>query len=110
MEIYSSKPIKKRAIKNIEHFKHVVIKNINDSIKHLQNKFTITYVDKSQNATICNEYYKPLLHNAINTSDIFKKTILKIAIHNRKLIYYQKLLKIKCKKLNYPYLVIIQIS
>lgn len=88
MEIYRFKSIKKWTIKKIQHVKSMYAKNINNNIKNLQNKFSITYY-----AIISKEYYKHLLHNSINTNNVFSKTSLKIEINNTKLWNYHKSFK-----------------
>lgn len=69
----------------------------------------ISYVDKSQNnyVIICKKVYHSILSNIINSNRNSKHlTITNLAINNKKILVFHKLLNLSNKILIYPYLVL----
>jgi hypothetical protein len=78
-------------------------------IKHLQDRFVITYVDKvaSNYAFICKKLYCELLTNSYNDTTIYKKLDLKQCIIENRIRAFYRRAGFKIGDFKFPYLVLI---
>jgi len=84
-------------------------KDLNTAIKQLQDKFVITYIDKAANnyAIMCKSFYSNYIFKLLENNTIFKPIKDKSNTIIKKVNAFYKLLKLKIKNINFPYVIIV---
>lgn len=108
-----SNGIKKQLLRNIYHFRKTNNKStyynthtLNQQIKELQKNFVITPVDKANNnyAIICKRFYYLLLKNELSNSKTYNAVTEKMDVLIKKLIAFNKKLKMKNIITDFPFI------